>query len=71
MTSKPVNIAVIIRWEKPVDLYGSIITYQLLVADTNDSTQAAIYNTTHTSYDLSQLNLRPGLHYLWVSSLAN
>ena len=67
MTSKPVNVAMRIGWEKPSSVYGRIITYQLLVASSNDSSQATVYNTTQTWYDLSQLNLHPGQYYLWVS----
>ena len=70
-TSKPIDIALMIDWEKPAIAYGTIVTYQLLVANSNDSSQATVYNTTHTSYNLSQLNLQPGTYHLWVSGLDN
>lgn len=71
VTSKPLGVGLNMTWHEPALIIGKIVTYQVLVATRNDTTQATVYNTTQTSYDLSQLDLYPGLYYLWVGALVN
>ena len=61
----------ILDWEQPVNLYGTLMHYNILIATTDDPSLAEVVaTTTDTTFDLNVLdNVEPGTYYVWVRLL--
>ena len=62
----------ILTWKAPANIYGTLQGYQILTNTVNNSAEARVVITlpnTATRYDLDNLDIQPGTHYIWVSSI--
>ncbi len=58
----------ILQWDPPAFLYGTLIRYNILVATVDDPSSATVRDTTIvTSYDLTGLDISAGVYFVWVS----
>ena len=60
----------VLTWSKPQNLYGTLISYIILInTDDDPSTAFVLANVSplNTSFDLSNINYPSGTYYIWVS----
>ena len=71
-TSQVTGVASILTWRAPTNTYGTLQGYHILTNTVNNSAEARVVITlpnTTTRYDLDNLNIQPGTHYIWVTSI--
>ena len=59
----------ILTWSQPVELYGTLTHYNILIATVNDSTAARVYevDANQNSINLDDIDdLDDGKYYVWV-----
>ena len=58
----------ILDWKPPVNLYGTLMHYNILIATTDDPSLAEVVATTSDiMFDLNVLdNVEQGTYYVWV-----
>ena len=68
LSSSGEGVASILSWTEPASLFGIFQHYNIRVADVDVSNQSEVQDTTNeTMYDLSDLDISAGTHYVWVS----
>ena len=68
--SRDTGFASVLTWSKPQNLYGTLISYIILINTVDDPSTAdmlANVSSLNTSFDLSNINYRSGTYYIWVS----
>ena len=61
----------LLMWMEPENPYGTVIRFDILVSEFNDTGTATVRGTvngTTFSFDLSQLDLMSGSYFVWVST---
>ena len=61
----------LLTWSDPMDLFGSVLVEYLVLSNPLNDTNSAVVSVrlppTANSYDLTDLNVPNGFHYIWVS----
>ena len=66
------GVASILTWRAPANTYGTLQGYHILTNTVNNSAEARVGITlpnTISRYDLDNLDIQPGTHYIWVTSI--